>query len=79
MYPYLSGPLSLGNASSIHRCGREARAAMDTARESVARLFQADFSEIYFTPAAEPRPTIWLSSVRCLPPLLPATDWSPTP
>ena len=49
MYPYLSGPLSLGNASSIHRCGREARAAMDTARESIAQFLHADFSEIYFT------------------------------
>ena len=49
MLPYLSGPLALGNASSIHSCGRAARAAMDAARENVARLLHADFAEIYFT------------------------------
>ncbi len=49
MLPYLSGPLSLGNASSIHRTGRAARAAMDAAREQIARLLNADFAEIYFT------------------------------
>ena len=49
MLPYLSGPLAFGNASSIHRAGRAARAAMDAAREQVARLLNADFAEIYFT------------------------------
>ena len=38
-----------GNASSIHRHGREARAAMDASRESLAQLLHADFSEVYFT------------------------------
>ncbi|MBC7526991.1 MAG: cysteine desulfurase [Chthonomonadaceae bacterium] len=38
-----------GNASSIHRHGREARAAMDDSRESLAQLLHADFSEVYFT------------------------------
>jgi cysteine desulfurase len=49
MLPYLSGPLSLGNASSIHRFGRQARAAVDEARDAVARLIQADYAELYFT------------------------------
>ena len=49
MLPYLSGPLSLGNASSIHRVGRQARAAVDESRDAVARLIQADYAELYFT------------------------------
>ncbi|MCW3051612.1 MAG: Cysteine sulfinate desulfinase/cysteine desulfurase [Chthonomonadales bacterium] len=49
MLPYLSGPLSVGNASSIHRFGRQARAAVDEARDSVARLIQGDYAELYFT------------------------------
>ncbi|MCW3098782.1 MAG: Cysteine sulfinate desulfinase/cysteine desulfurase [Chthonomonadaceae bacterium] len=49
MLPHLSGPLSLGNASSIHRFGRQARAAVDEARDAVARLIQADYAELYFT------------------------------
>src|SRR5437762_3152572 len=49
MLPYLSGPLACGNPSSIHRYGREARAAVDAARDSVAALIHADYSEIYFT------------------------------
>ena len=49
MLPYLTGAASFGNASSIHRFGREARAALDSARDSVAALISADYSEIYFT------------------------------
>ena len=49
MLPYLSGPLSSGNPSSIHRFGREARAAVDAARDLVAQLVGADYSEVYFT------------------------------
>jgi cysteine desulfurase len=49
MLPYLSGPLSVGNASSIHRFGRQARAAVDEARDAVARLIHADYAELYFT------------------------------
>src|SRR5450432_2569778 len=49
MLPFLSGPLSYGNPSSIHRFGREARAAVDEARDLVARLIGADYSEITFT------------------------------
>lgn len=47
MLPFLSA--NFGNASSIHRYGRTARAAMDTAREYIAELICADFAEIYFT------------------------------
>ena len=49
MLPYLTGEASFGNASSIHQFGREARAALDTAREQVAALIHADFAEVYFT------------------------------
>lgn len=38
-----------GNPSSIHTYGRKARQAMETARESVARLIGADPAEIVFT------------------------------
>jgi cysteine desulfurase len=49
MLPFLSGPASYGNPSSIHRYGREARAAVDAARDAVAALIHADYGEIYFT------------------------------
>lgn len=49
MLPFLSGPLSYGNPSSVHRFGREARAAVDDARDKVAQLVGADYSEVYFT------------------------------
>ena len=49
MLPYLSGTAAFGNASSIHRYGREARAALDSARDAVALLIGADYSEITFT------------------------------
>jgi cysteine desulfurase len=42
MLPFLSGPASYGNPSSIHRYGREARAAVDAAPDSVAALIHAD-------------------------------------
>jgi cysteine desulfurase len=38
-----------GNASSIHQHGQHARAAVDHARESIARLFHCRPSEIVFT------------------------------
>jgi cysteine desulfurase len=40
---------SFGNASSIHQQGQHARAAVDHARESVARLLNCRASEIVFT------------------------------
>lgn len=47
MLPYFSE--KFGNASSIHAWGREARKAVETAREQVARLIGADPREIVFT------------------------------
>src|SRR5262245_8487634 len=47
MLPFF-GP-RFGNPSSVHRWGREARAAMDEARERVARSLNAHADEICFT------------------------------
>jgi len=47
MLPYLGK--HFGNPSSIHAVGREARAALDEARDRVAAAIHADYSEIYFT------------------------------
>lgn len=38
-----------GNPSSVHHVGRKARAALDDARERVARVFQSKPSEVVFT------------------------------
>src|SRR6267142_5171220 len=47
MEPYFSG--HFGNASSIHRAGRNARAAVDNARDKIAALIHAKPNEIIFT------------------------------
>jgi cysteine desulfurase len=47
MRPFLLG--EFGNASSIHQQGQHARAAVDRARESIARLLRCRASEIVFT------------------------------
>ncbi|MGE5592110.1 MAG: cysteine desulfurase NifS [Betaproteobacteria bacterium] len=47
MLPYLGG--KYGNPSSIYGIGREARAALDEARDMVARILGADSGEIIFT------------------------------
>ncbi|MDR1530787.1 MAG: cysteine desulfurase NifS [Clostridiales bacterium] len=47
MRPYLDE--MYGNPSSIHKRGREAKSAVETAREQVAALIGADPKEIYFT------------------------------
>jgi cysteine desulfurase len=47
MQPFFSD--AYGNASSIHSAGQRARAAVDAARDSVARLIGAKPSEIVFT------------------------------
>lgn len=47
MVPYMGG--QPGNASSLHRWGRSARAALDRAREQVAALIGAEPEEIVFT------------------------------
>jgi cysteine desulfurase len=47
MQPYFTE--EYGNASSIHRFGRNARTAIDQARETIAKLLNAEPREIYFT------------------------------
>lgn len=47
MRPYFTE--QYGNASSIHQDGQQARAAVESARESVAKLLGARSSEIVFT------------------------------
>ena len=47
MMPYLTD--NYGNASSIYEIGRRSRAAIDEARDRVAKALGADASEIYFT------------------------------
>ncbi|HEY9730633.1 MAG TPA: cysteine desulfurase family protein [Drouetiella sp.] len=44
--------LCYGNPSSIHHAGRQARAAIEIARQKVANLLGAKVHEIYFTPSA---------------------------
>lgn len=47
MMPYFTE--HYGNASSIYKLGRDAKRALETARETVAGCIGADTSEIYFT------------------------------
>jgi cysteine desulfurase len=50
MLPYLT--CHFGNPSSVHAAGREARAAIDNARDNLAGLLQVKPSEIIFTSGA---------------------------
>src|SRR6187401_2501825 len=50
MLPYLNR--FFGNPSSVHAAGREARAAIDDARDKIAALVHAKPSEIIFTGGA---------------------------
>lgn len=47
MIPYLSGVF--GNASSVHSFGRDAKVALENAREFIADFINCDPSELYFT------------------------------
>lgn len=47
MHPYFSG--TFGNPSSIHQFGREAKQALERARESIADAIGAAGGEIFFT------------------------------
>ncbi len=47
MLPYFTG--IYGNPSSLHETGRDARRAVETAREQVAKAIHAKPQEIYFT------------------------------
>ena len=50
MLPYLNE--KFGNASSVHAAGREARAAIDNARDKIAAFLHAKPGEIIFTSGA---------------------------
>ena len=50
MMPYLTS--IYGNAGALHSFGRDAKNALDTARERVAKAIGAKSSEIYFTSGA---------------------------
>lgn len=66
MLPWLRG--SFGNPSSSHRYGREARAAIDRAREQVASLIGCETDEILFTSGGtESNNLAVLGSVRAAP------------
>ena len=52
-----------GNAGSVHGFGREARQAVDTAREQVAKLINAQPSEIFFTSGGTESDNISLKGV----------------
>src|SRR5688572_25067959 len=47
MIPYFTE--RFGNPSSIHGPGREARGAVDSARDAIAAALHADYSESFFT------------------------------
>ncbi len=47
MRPYFSG--TFGNASSVHVFGREAKMALEKAREAIIRAIGADAGEVFFT------------------------------
>ncbi|MBI5267667.1 MAG: cysteine desulfurase, partial [candidate division Zixibacteria bacterium] len=47
MLPYLSG--RFGNASSVHQYGRDAKVALESAREQIAAFINCEPSELYFT------------------------------
>lgn len=47
MLPYLGG--TFGNASSVHSFGREAKVALEQARETIAAIIKCQPQELYFT------------------------------
>ncbi len=47
MLPYLGG--TFGNASSVHTFGRDAKVALENAREQIAEFINCDAGELYFT------------------------------
>jgi cysteine desulfurase len=87
MLPYLRE--QFGNASSPHRFGRRARAALDTAREQVAELVGAHPSQVIFTSggteannlavrgvaAAQERPGVMAVGATEHPSVLEAAQW----
>ncbi|MGN6482958.1 MAG: cysteine desulfurase family protein [Thermomicrobiales bacterium] len=61
MIPYFSG--TFGNPSSIYRVGQDARAALDRARQTVARVLACRPSEIVFTSGATESDNLALKGV----------------
>ena len=61
MQPYLDAVF--GNASSLHREGREARECLDRARSQVALLLNAEPGEIYFTASGTESDNLALTGV----------------
>ncbi|HWR83638.1 MAG TPA: cysteine desulfurase family protein [Candidatus Deferrimicrobium sp.] len=47
MLPYLGG--RFGNASSVHQFGRDAKVALENAREQIAAFINCEPAELYFT------------------------------
>ena len=47
MLPYLTD--RFGNASSVHQFGRDAKVALENAREQIAAFINCEPSELYFT------------------------------
>ena len=50
MMPYFNS--IYGNPSSLHSFGRDAKAAVETAREKIAKAIGCNSSEVYFTSGA---------------------------
>ncbi len=63
MLPFYKG--EYGNASSIYRLGRDARVAIDEAREKVARLLNSEVKEIYFTSGGTEGDNLAIKGVAC--------------
>lgn len=61
MLPYFSG--TFGNPSSIYRVGQDARAALDRARQAIARVLNCRPSEIVFTSGATESDNLALKGV----------------
>ena len=76
MKPYLSE--FYGNPSSIHATGRKARAAIEQARKTIARLVGASAAEIIFTSGGTEADNIFLQGIApSMPPCNKLTNRTP--
>lgn len=69
MLPWLQ-PERVGNPSSIHTQGINARHAVDKARKQVAQMIGADSSEIFFTSGGTESNNVWVNCLKDPNPLL---------